>query len=54
MADEKKILNYEELNDEERRAIAEILENMLECNACADTSPLPKRKWGKGREKVDE
>ena len=54
MADEKKILHYEELNDEERRAIDEILENMLECNACADTSPLPKRKWGNGLEKVDE
>ena len=54
MADEKKILKYEELNDEERRAIDEILENMLECNACADTSPLPKRKWGNGLEKVDE
>ena len=54
MADEKKILNYEELNDEERRAIDEILENMLECNACADVSPLPKRKWGAGLEKVDE
>ena len=54
MADEKKILHYEELNDEERRAIDEILENMLECNACADTSPLPKRKWGDGLAKVDE
>lgn len=54
MADEKKILHYEELNDEERRAIDEILENMLECNACADVSPLPKRRWGDGLEKVDE
>ena len=54
MADEKKILNYEELNDEERRAIDEILENMLECNACTDVSPLPKRKWGDGLAKVDE
>ena len=54
MADEKKILNYEELNDEERRAIDEILENMLECNACTDVSPLPKRRWGDGLEKVDE
>ena len=54
MADEKKILHYEELNDEERRAIDKILEDMLECNACADTSPLPKRKWGDGLAKVDE
>lgn len=54
MADEKKILHYEELNDEERRAIDEILENMLECNACTDVSPLPKRKWGDGLAKVDE
>ena len=54
MADEKKILKYEELNDEERRAIDEILENMLECNACTDVSPLPKRRWGDGLEKVDE
>ena len=54
MADEKKILHYEELNDEERRAIDEILENMLECNACTDVSPLPKRRWGDGLEKVDE
>lgn len=54
MADEKKILHYEELNDEERRAIDKILEDMLECNACADVSPLPKRKWGDGLAKVDE
>ena len=54
MADEKKILHYEELNDEEKRVIDQILENMLECNACADVSPLPKRRWGDGLEKVDE
>ena len=54
MADEKKILHYEELNDEERRAIDKILEDMLECNACTDVSPLPKRKWGDGLAKVDE
>ncbi|MEE0898508.1 MAG: hypothetical protein U0L88_12900 [Acutalibacteraceae bacterium] len=54
MADEKKILHYEELNDEERRAIDEILENMLECNSCNDIGSLPKRKWGDGLEKVDE
>ena len=53
MADEKKILHYEELNDEEKRVIDQILENMLECNACADVSPLPKRRWGDGLEKVD-
>lgn len=54
MADEKKILKYEELNDEERRAIDEILESMLECNSCNDIGSLPKRKWGDGLEKVDE
>ena len=54
MADEKKILKYEELNDEERRAIDEILENMLECNSCNDIGSLPKKKWGDGLEKVDE
>ena len=54
MAEEKKILHYEELNDEERRAIDKILEDMLECNACTDVSPLPKRKWGDGLAKVDE
>ena len=54
MADEKKILNYEELNDEERRIIDEILESMLECNQCNDIGSLPKRKWGDGLAKVDE
>lgn len=54
MADEKKLLHYEELNDEERRAIDEILESMLECNSCNDIGSLPKRKWGDGLEKVDE
>lgn len=54
MVDEKKILKYEELNDEERRAIDEILENMLECNSCNDIGHLPRRKWGDGLEKVDE
>ena len=54
MADEKKLLHYEELNDEERRAIDEILESMLECNSCNDIGNLPKRKWGDGLAKVDE
>lgn len=54
MADEKKILKYEELNDEERRAIDEILASMLECNSCNDIGSMPKRKWGDGLEKVDE
>ena len=54
MADEKKILKYEELNDEERRAIDEILTSMLECNSCSDIAPLPRKKWGDGLEKVDE
>lgn len=54
MADEKKILRYEELNDEERRAIDEILESMLECNSCNDINAMPKRKWSDGLEKVDE
>ena len=54
MADEQKILKYEELNDEERRQIDEILESMLECNSCNDIGSLPRRKWGDGLEKVDE
>ena len=54
MADEKKILKYEELNDEERRAIDEILESMLECNSCNDLGATPKRRWADGLEKVDE
>ncbi len=54
MADEKKLLHYEELNDEERRAIDEILENMFECNSCNDIGNLPRRRWGDGLEKVDE
>ena len=54
MTDEKKILKYEELNDEERRAIDEILESMLECNSCNDIGSLPRRKWSDGLEKVDE
>ena len=54
MADEKKLLKYEELNDEERRAIDEILASMLECNSCNDIGSLPKRTWSDGLEKVDE
>lgn len=54
MADEQKILRYEELNDEERRAIDEILESMLECSLCQDIGKMPRRKWGDGLEKVDE
>ena len=54
MAEERKILHYEELNDEERRKIDEILESMLECNECNDIGSLPKRKWKPGLEKVDE
>ena len=54
MAEEQKILRYEELNDEERRKIDEILESMLECNECNDIGSLPKRKWRPGLEKVDE
>ena len=54
MAEEQKILRYEELNDEERRKIDEILEAMLECNQCNDIGSLPKRKWKPGLEKVDE
>ena len=54
MADEKKILKYEELNDEERRAIDDILSAMLECNSCNDIGSMPRKKWGDGLEKVDE
>lgn len=54
MANEKKILQYEELNDEEQRVIDDILASMLECNSCNDIGSMPKRKWGKGLEKVDE
>lgn len=54
MAEEQKFLRYEELNDEERRKIDEILESMLGCNQCNDIGSLPKRKWRPGLEKVDE
>ena len=54
MADEQKILRYEELNDEERRRVDEILESMLECSECNDIGRMPKHKWGDGLEKVDE
>ena len=54
MAEEQKILRYEELNDDERRQIDEILESMLECSECNDIGKMPKRKWGDGLEKVDE
>lgn len=54
MADEQKILRYEELNDEERRKVDEILESMLECNSCNDIGHMPRRKWADGLEKVDE
>lgn len=54
MAEEQKILRYEELNDEERRKVDEILESMLECNQCNDIGTMPRRKWSDGLEKVDE
>ena len=54
MADEKKILKYEELNDEERRQIDEILTSMLECNSCSDIGSLPKKFKSRGLDKVDE
>ena len=54
MADEQKFLKYEELNDEEQRAIDSILESMLECNSCNDIGSLPKKYVGKGLDKVDE
>lgn len=54
MSDEQKILSYEELNDEQRRQIDDILENMLECSSCIDINSVPKRKWSDGLEKVDE
>ena len=54
MAEDKKILRYEELNDEDRRTVDEILESMLNCSSCSDVGGLPKRKWGDGLNKVDE
>lgn len=54
MADEQKILRYEELNDEERRKVDEILDQMLECSECNDIGHMPRRKWSDGLEKVDE
>lgn len=54
MADEQKILRYEELNDEEQRAIDDILASMLECNSCNDIGSLPKKYAGRGLDKVDE
>lgn len=54
MADEQKILRYEELNDDERRVVDDILASMLECNSCNDIGSMPKRKWSDGLAKVDE
>lgn len=54
MADEQKLLRYEELNDDERRKVDEILDSMLECNSCNDIGSMPRRRWGDGLEKVDE
>lgn len=54
MADGQKLLRYEELNDEERRTVDEILASMLECNSCSDLGDLPKKFRGRGLEKVDE
>ena len=54
MAEDKKILRYEELNDDDRRTVDEILESMLNCSSCSDVGGLPKRKWGDGLNKVDE
>ena len=48
MADEQKILRYEELNDDDRRKVDEILESMLECNQCTDIESMPRRKWSDG------
>lgn len=55
MADEeKKILRYEELNDDDRMAVDELLASMLQCNSCNDIGELPKRRLRNGLEKVDE
>lgn len=55
MADEeRKLLKYEELDDEGRKAVDEILRSMLECNSCNDLAPLPKKYESKGLDKVDE
>ena len=54
MAEDKKILRYEELNDDDRRTVDEILESMLNCSSCSDAGGLPKREWGRGLDKVDE
>ena len=53
MSDEKKILRYEELNDEERKKIDEILDSMLKCSTCEDTSARPRKRFRDSLEKVD-
>lgn len=54
MAEEKKLLRYEELNDEERRAVDEILNSMLECNSMCEDLAVPKKRRRNGLDKVDE
>ena len=52
MAEE--LLRYEELNDEERKAIDDILASMLECNSTCEDLAVPKKKRRRGLDKVDE
>lgn len=53
MTEEKKVLRYEELNDEDRKRVDEILESMLTCSTCEDVAVL-KKKRRYTLEKVDE
>lgn len=52
MAEE--LLRYEELNDEERKVIDDILASMLECNSTCEDLAVPKKKRRRGLDKVDE
>lgn len=44
MAEEKTLLRYEELNDEERKAIDAVLDSMLQCGSCTDIATQRKRR----------
>lgn len=50
---EVKYLDFENLNDEDRRVLDEIVENWAKCNQVCDVA-VPKRRRDYGLEKVDE
>lgn len=53
MAEDIKYLDYENLNDEDRRILDEILRDWASCNQVCDVA-VPKKKRQYGLEKVDE